>query len=199
MLNQYQDKLVSAIQFFTRNVKFPTKTKIFKLLFFFDEEHYKQTGLTVTNLDYFAWSYGPVPKSIWYDIKDGKEPDYLKGKVKLIPSSIDEENETIKLEIKSISQPDLTIFTPRQLKILEQIVFIYKDVKPNLISSISHQANKPWDLTIKQKGEKQKIDMNLALEPSDPITSEDADHLMNERKEMILNFPFEPFMNAKQG
>jgi len=197
MIDQYQERLVVAIQYFAKNVKFPSKTKIFKLLFFFDEEHYKQTGLTVTNLDYFAWSFGPVPRNIWYDIKDGYEPEYLKGKVKLMPSNEDEDTETKKLEFRAISTPDMTIFTPRQIRILERFVNIYRDVKPSLISQISHEQNQPWELTIRTKGEKQQIDFNLSLKPSDPVTKDEANRLMNDRSEMFQNFPFTSPMNAK--
>jgi uncharacterized phage-associated protein len=196
MINQYQEKLVSAIQYFASKVKYPTKTKIFKLLFFFDEEHYKQTGLTVTDIDYYAWSFGPVPRKIWFDIKDGCTPDYMKGKIKLIHSSLDEENGTVKLEFKSIESPNMSVFTPRQIKILKQLVMIYKDIKPNVISSISHDRNKPWDLTIRTKGEKQKIDLNIALETTDPILKDEAEQLKRERDEMIRNFSADPLPNA---
>jgi len=197
MIDQYQERLVAAIQYFAKNVKYPSKTKIFKLLFFLDEEHYKQTGLTVTNLDYFAWDFGPVPRKIWCDIKDGQEPDYLKGKIRLMPSYDDEDNESRKIEFRTIGSPNMMAFTPRQVLILENISKIYRDVKPNQISSLSHEKNKPWDVTIQTKGAKQKIDFDIVLSQSDPVTKDEAIQLMKDRSEMITNFPFTSQINAK--
>ena len=196
MINKYRQKTIAAIQYFAQNIKYPYKTKIFKLLFFLDEEHYKETGLTVTNLDYFTWSYGPVPKRIWFDLKEGRTPDYLKGKVKLFPTNLDEEDKTNQLEFRTISKPDLSIFTPRQLKILDNLIFIYEEIHPSMISEISHERNKPWDITKNQKGMNQKIDFYLSLSENSQITPEDASKLMSERDEMINNFPFESPPNA---
>ena len=59
--NTYRQKLLIAIIYFTKNVKKPSKVKIFKLLYFLDFKHFQQTGRNVTNLDYFALEFGPVP------------------------------------------------------------------------------------------------------------------------------------------
>ncbi|HEV7681080.1 MAG TPA: Panacea domain-containing protein [Pyrinomonadaceae bacterium] len=54
-------------------------TKLFKLLYFLDFEHYKKTGRSVTGLKYFAWPMGPVPVSLKDEISHPEE--YLKEKV----------------------------------------------------------------------------------------------------------------------
>lgn len=190
MINQYQQRLVSAIQYFSKNVKYPSKTKMFKLLYFMDIEHIKETGLPITNLEYYTWDYGPVPRSVWHDLKDGYNPKYFSGFVKLIPINYDEEDESTKLEFRCIKSPDMSVFTPRQIKIIEKITLIYKEARSIEISKISHEIKKPWSITKEQKGMNKIIDLTLALEDSDPISKEDAERLISERKEMIYNFPF---------
>lgn len=61
--NSYREKLLHAILFFSSRVKTPSKVKIFKLLYFLDFEHFKETGRSVTNLDYYAMTLGQFPKT----------------------------------------------------------------------------------------------------------------------------------------
>ena len=190
MVNQYQQRLVSAIQYFSKKVKYPSKTKMFKLLYFMDIEHIKETGLPITNLEYYTWEYGPVPREIWYDLKDGRNPEYFSGFVKLIPISYDEDDESSKLEFRCVKPPDMSVFTPRQIRILEKIAIIYRDAISIEMSKISHEINKPWSITKEQKGMNEKIDLTIAIESSNKIDQEKAKRLISEREEMIYNFPF---------
>ncbi len=48
--NSYRKKLLHAVLYLTTKVKNPSKVKIFKLLYFLDFEHYRQTGQSVTKL-----------------------------------------------------------------------------------------------------------------------------------------------------
>src|SRR5262245_53794223 len=83
--NTYRAKLLNAILFFVKKVKFPSKVKIFKLLFFLDFEHFKQTGRSVTNLDYYAWDFGPVPKDFFIELcKAGQVPEDFKNELNLM-------------------------------------------------------------------------------------------------------------------
>jgi len=119
--------------------------------------------------------------------------------VKLIQSTLDEDTESIKVKFVTCQKPDMSVFTPRQLKIIDEILFTYKEVTPSLMSSISHVIDEPWDMTVRKKGLKQQIDFNLALKPTDPVTPKEAELKMRERREMIHNFPFELSSNAQQG
>ena len=62
--NHDRAKLVNAIVYFGQHTKKCGMTKLFKLLYFLDFEHYKKTGRSVTGLRYFAWPMGPVPVSL---------------------------------------------------------------------------------------------------------------------------------------
>jgi hypothetical protein len=78
--NSYRKKLLHAVLYFATKVKNPSKVKIFKLLYFLDFEHYRQTGQSVTNLDYFAYDFGPVPKDFYQEVGDNVVPeDFVHG------------------------------------------------------------------------------------------------------------------------
>jgi uncharacterized phage-associated protein len=58
-IDRQREKLAAA--FFAANTKYCGVTKLCKLLYFLDFIHYRQTGRTVTGLEYRAWPKGPVP------------------------------------------------------------------------------------------------------------------------------------------
>ncbi len=50
-------KLLNSIIYFLSNTKSCGKTKLFKLLYYLDFMHFRETGRSVTNLDYYAWNF----------------------------------------------------------------------------------------------------------------------------------------------
>ena len=194
MLNNiYREKLLNAILFFAKKVKHPTKVKIFKLLFFLDFIHFKQTGKSVTNLNYFAWKFGPVPKDLWEEIKSGKAPSDFQKDLAICP--FETESDKQGFEFKAKRKADLSIFTPREKKLLEDLVLAFKNVTPTQMSEISHLKNAPWDKTIKQKGEWAPIDYLLALDNDALVSEDEARELQKERDEMLSNYPLKAILN----
>ncbi len=155
-----------------------------KLLYFLDFMHFKKTGKSVTDLNYFAWEQGPVPKTFSEEISDSPKKD-----LKLLV--------TIKYigDFQYISpqkgrKPDLDFFSPRELGILENISFIFRDVQAKEISDISHLPNEPWNTTKATKGMFELIDYALAIDSKSvqklPLDIAKQRHL--ERQEMLNNF-----------
>src|SRR5947209_11343888 len=70
-----REKLLNALAYFIENTSWYGKTKLYKLLYFLDFEHFKETGRSVTGLDYFAWEMGPVPAALQNEIENPK-PDF---------------------------------------------------------------------------------------------------------------------------
>ncbi|MCQ4437482.1 Panacea domain-containing protein, partial [Clostridioides difficile] len=62
--NPDRQKLVEAVLFFATHVKKLGKVKLFKLLYFLDFEHFRDTGRSVTGMDYDAWKRGPGPEAL---------------------------------------------------------------------------------------------------------------------------------------
>lgn len=188
--NTYRKKLLNAIIFFVKNVKIPSKVKLFKLLYFLDFKHFQETGKNVTNLDYHALNWGPVPLSFYGEVKENEIPNDF-APFLLIEAFQSESGEKKggMFKVRNKVQPDLKVFTPRERRILGELVEIYKEVDASLISEVSHLKNQPWDKTRTEKGENQLIDYMLALDKDAQISFEDACEYIKERKEMLTNFP----------
>jgi len=188
--NTYRQKLLNAIIYFTKNVKKPSKVKIFKLLYFMDFKHFQQTGRNVTNLDYFALEFGPVPLSFYEEVNNNEVPIDFSSVLCIQPfESENSERKGGMFKVKPNIKEDINVFSPREQKIIKELTEIYKDVDAKLISDISHFKNQPWDKTIKVKGLNKKIDYELALDKDSEINFEDAEELINERQEMLKAFP----------
>jgi len=162
-----KEKLINSILYFTKKVKYPGKTKICKLLFNLDFIHFKETGKSVTGLDYYAWERGPVPKSLFYKISEDIVSEEFQPYIEVIKRE--------KLhEIFSKKKPDLSVFSKREKRILEEVAEIYKYAKAEEMTEISHLKEKPWYTTLKSKGEK-KIDYMLAIDDTvESISKEEA-------------------------
>jgi len=194
--NMYREKLLNALMFFARETKCPSLVKIFKLLFFLDFYHFKMTGRSLVNLDFFALSFGPVPTDFYDEVKGGDVPEDMKPYLTLVP--FETERGTSAFEFKLKKKPDLSVFSPREREILENLAFMFKDVTPSQMSEISHLKNEPWDKTIKLKGPNQPIDYMLALDSDAAVSEDDARELMKERKEILKNFPIKPHLHQAE-
>lgn len=154
-----REKLVNAVIYFAKNTNKLGKTKLMKLLFFLDFKHFKETARPVTNLEYFAWDRGPVPKDFFFEISGTKLPEDLAGAI-----SIQGSGDFQKISTKIGVKPNMDYFSPREARILEEIAFVYRDVDAENISEISHLKNEPWEKTLTEKGPKAHIDYFLAID-----------------------------------
>lgn len=189
--NTYRKKLLNAVLYFANKVKNPSKVKVFKLLYFLDFKHFKETGRSVTNLDYYALDFGPVPLDFYEEVKENKLPQDFSKALSLVPFASEESGKKGAM-FCSKSKPDMTVFSPREQRIMSELVEIFKDVDANLISDVSHFKNHPWDKTRKEKGDNKQIDYTLALDKDANVSLDDALEFMREREEMLKNFPPTP-------
>jgi len=188
LIDKRDAKALNAILYFARNVKHPTITKILKLLYLLDFMHFKETGRPVTGQKYYAWDLGPVPKDIYFRINNLKKEDEWYNSLVLNKEVIDEVSDKRIHMVLARKKPDLSVFTKREKKLLEQIAYIFKNVRPKDISDYSHLKNHPWDITINEKGEKAEIDYLLAIDDSAPLTKEEAEELYKEIEEVWEKF-----------
>ena len=184
MINtHYREKLINAIVYFAANTKFCGKTKLMKLLYFLDFKHFKETGKSVTGMQYDAWEMGPVPVPVpvFNELSGAMKPD-LAASVKNV---IGDEFQKI-IPLRKFNGK---YFTKREKKILDELVFIFKDAQAGDMVESTHLYNSPWHNTKKKKGLKQRIDYFLALDDSqESISYEDAYDRVNERHEMYRVF-----------
>jgi uncharacterized phage-associated protein len=144
--------------------------------------HFRETGRPVTGLDYFAWDFGPVPVTLFDEINN--PPSDLKESI-FIPAKSDKSF----VELKPKKKFDDKYFTKRELRILENVAFIFKDAKAEDIIEASHLQKHPWDKTIKTKGEKAKIDYTLAIDNTDrSLSIEEALERIKDKEEIKKAF-----------
>lgn len=181
ILTEHREKLINAIIYFANNTKRCGKTKLIKLLYFLDFSHFKQTGKSVTGQPYFAWKMGPVPKKIFEELSGKMGADLVKAIHKLPKEGFQ------KIAPKQPFQDDC--FSPRELRLLEELCFIFKDADADQMVESTHFRNEPWHKTIKEKGEFQQIDYLLAIDDKgNSLPHDEAKDRMEERREMFKIF-----------
>jgi uncharacterized phage-associated protein len=191
-MSVYRQKLINVVLFFAQETKRLNSTKLMKLLNFFDFEHFKQTGYPSIGLIYNAFPQGPVPKKFWLEVKDGMPPEDLRDKVSINQKIGEGQRKEVEFLPKKGAQVDFAIFTPREKEILKRLVFIYQDATAKTMSDISHEAEKPWEITIKEKGLNAEIDYLLAIDKDSPIDREEAEDNLRDLFLFMKSFDIEP-------
>ena len=183
LIDHSKEKLYNAIIYFLKNTRYCGKTKLFKLLYYLDFLHFRETGKSVTNLDYYAYPFGPYPTDLGNEIFHPSEESrpYISIEKK-------EDNGDF-TPIKTKKKFDDLYFSKRELRLLKDIAFIFKEVEAKKIVEVSHLPNEPWDKTIKTKGEREKIDYCLAVDnTSKSLQIEEIIERLREREAIKLAF-----------
>jgi hypothetical protein len=135
-----QERLYNAICFFAREHykrtrSYPWQTQIYKYLAFFDFELLEETGDAPLDLQYLAMEYGPVPQEL-YEERDNVRSDLFR---------IEDRGEGRKVFV-SLKQPDLSYFSARETKKMNDLIYIYAAqwVKSWTMSEGSHQKIRAW-------------------------------------------------------
>ncbi|MBS3918077.1 MAG: SocA family protein [Deltaproteobacteria bacterium] len=185
LINHNREKLLNALVYFSKNTNLCGKTKLFKLLYFLDFIHFRETGRSVTGLDYYAWDKGPVPQDLFHELK---QPDKdLKDTIALLKQSDDEDDKLCKVIAKRPFDPKY--FSKREKKIMEYLSFIFKEALAKNMVEITHLTGTPWDKTMKERGPGKKIDYSLAIDGSKgALTSEEIKERISEVKEVTQIF-----------
>lgn len=181
LLTHEREKLINAIIFFADNTRFLGKTKLCKLLYFLDFEHFKETGRSVTGMNYFAWKMGPVPVKLYEEV-DMPEPDMAEK----ISFSEKQTKRGTMLVVKPIAKFSSTHFTKRELRILQSLAKEFHDTQADDMIEVTHLENQPWHTIYVEEGKKQEqIPYELAIRRQEK--KEMAD-LIAERNNFIENF-----------
>jgi uncharacterized phage-associated protein len=143
-----RSRLLNAVVFFAENVRACGKIKLFKLLYLLDFEHFRQTGKSVTGVEYQAWKFGPVPVELMEKWEDMDED--LGRLIHIEPEKIiDHTRLNVVVNSGVRFAPD--DFTPRQLRIMEALVARFRDTYSDKMIDVTHEQNGAWD-TIWQDG-----------------------------------------------
>ena len=179
-----REKLINAIIFFSQKVRFPGKTKLFKLLYFLDFEHYKQKGRSVTGLEYFAWPMGPVPVDLYNEIEAPRPSADLEEWLSFEKKRLNNGNWMLNVHAKRPFDP--SHFTKRELQIMELLADEYRETKAEAMVEATHLENQPWHEVYEVRERQQDlIPYELALRKAEEETLRD---IAAEREAVINHF-----------
>jgi len=194
-INKSRQRLLEAIVFFSqaKKIKNPSKMMMYKLLAEMDFRHFEETGLPVTNLEYEAFPKGPVPKVLNTEITSGKEliiPKDFEDALRIENTEFENEFGEKVAGFKWIAKrkPNTKIFSPRQLRIMDEVAFIYKKSTATEASKASHEPNKPWTITVKTKELGAVIDMVETINVTNGLDKDTITEMLVERKALIYNY-----------
>src|SRR5689334_21786926 len=181
LIRHHREKLINAIIYFASNTRYLGKTKLCKLLYFLDFGHYKETGRSVTELDYSAWPMGPVPVTLYAEI-DSPEPD-LAERVEFKEVPI---RKGTMLTVTPKASFDPSHFSRRELGLLEELAKEFKDALAEDMVEATHLENQPWHKIYVEKRLKQAtIPYDLALLKQE---AEQMREEITEREELVKHF-----------
>jgi uncharacterized phage-associated protein len=177
----HREKLLNAIIYFAKHTKYCGKTKLYKLLYYLDFTHFKETGRSVTGLEYYAWDHGPAPKALHEELKN--MPADINSHMALIGSADSFTN------IKPKKQFDGKYFTKREIRILNTLCEIYLEAKASDMEEVSHLENEPWDVTRKKKGMYAGIDYFLALDNAkESLNKQEVEERIKDKEQLESAF-----------
>ena len=182
LINHDREKLINAIVYFAKNTNFCGKTKLFKLLYLLDFEHFRDIGKSVTGLEYYAWENGPVPKALYNEMRSPKRD--LGEKISVDSIKTQHENPLMLTSAKTNFDP--SHFTKRELCLLQDLSQQFQNHKADEISEVTHFENQPWHTVFyKEDGQNKKIPYEYALRENE---KESMEHVIAEDREMLNNY-----------
>ncbi len=109
------------------------RVKLFKLLFFIDQEHYRRFGRTITEQQYCKMEHGPVPENGAMVLDQLEQEGALSTRERQIIQH------TQKRAIAE-RNPDLYVFTEQELDMVDEIIKSYRGMSAREIKRISHKG-----------------------------------------------------------
>jgi uncharacterized phage-associated protein len=178
MTKAQRQRLINAIFYFSRETKFAGQTKLLKLLYLLDFEHFQLTGRSVTGLEYQAWKLGPVPSEFRTEWKSGFSED-LARLIHLRPEPTSQKVRETVVPNDGASF-DESYFTPRQIGLMSELAARYRNAYAQDMVTVTHVKNGPWDKTWRDSaGQNQIISYEHAL----PDDCNDRDEILKSSQE----------------
>jgi uncharacterized phage-associated protein len=182
-----ESKILNGIKYFVTHTRHVGRTKLFKLLYFWDFIHFKRYGMSITGYDYYTYPFGPVPKDLYDVINRNELPGFLQSNIAVME---DEEEETdgfkkFKLILRN-RKIDYSCFSPNELRVLEEVAFEYKEATAKIMTEITHLHNSPWDKT-RQEGMFIPIDYFLAIDEETPLDRDEIEERFLLQRELLAD------------
>ena len=160
LIQRDREKLLNALIYFSENVMYAGKTKLYKLLNFLDFLHFEKTGRSVTGLKYFALEMGPVPLELQSEWSHPKSDfrSALRHQIKVLPGN------KKRFSLKPLKKFDESVFSPFEFELIQRLA--KKHFKDNAedMSEFSHFETGPWhEVWEEQNAHNQEIPYDLVL------------------------------------
>lgn len=124
------NKVINMILFFAE--KGILVTKLLKEMFYADFLYYKNTGMSITGLEYAKITYGPAPNGKDKIINDCIANDYIKEEIAY-------KNDYEYHNIISLKEVNKKLFTKEELMVMHKVKDYFKDFKSKEIAEFSHE------------------------------------------------------------
>ena len=164
LISRNRQKIINAIVYFAANTQNCGKVKLFKLLYLLDFAHFRETGRSVTGLDYHAWKMGPVPFDLMQEW-DNLESD-LALAVDIVPEKV---IDYIRERVVPKARFDDSAFSPRELRLMNDLATRFRDELTKPLVGFTHEDRGPWDkIWDDGRGNNERIPYTLAIADTDP-------------------------------
>ncbi|HYG07710.1 MAG TPA: Panacea domain-containing protein [Stenotrophomonas sp.] len=158
-----REKLINAAIFFAANTRYCGKIKLIKLLYLLDFEHFRQTGRSVTGLEYRAMKMGPVPMEL-FEEWEALEPDFAEA-IQIVPEQV---FDYCRDSVRPKREFDASHFTRRELRLMEQLSVRFNTDFSQPLINVTHTERGPWDaIWDNGRGNLEKIPYALAVQGDD--------------------------------
>ena len=164
LVSRSREKLINAILFFADRVRGLGKIKLFKLLFLLDFEHFRETGRSVSGMEYRAWKMGPVPAEL-VQIWDDLDAD-IADAIEIRPEKV---YDYVRENVIPKRAFDDSHFTTREMRILVSLAERFHEDLSERMIDITHDENGAWaKIWQGGKGNDREIPYELAIAEDDP-------------------------------
>jgi len=183
-MNLAEKKTLNAILYFVEKTNYCYKTKLFKLLYFWDFLNIKHHGESITGYTYVTFPKGPVPVELYNQITHEELPEEFRKSFSIVEYVDDDDKKSFRIIPKKGVKIDLEWLSKSEMESLEQIAYTYIDSSATQMSELTHLKNTPWSRTMEKLGLGKTIDYLLALDDQATISREEAEERITLQKEL---------------
>lgn len=162
--SRHREKLINAAIYFAANARYCGKIKLIKLLYLLDFEHFRQTGTSVTGLEYRAMEMGPVPMQL-YEEWAALEADFADA-IDIVPEKV---VDFVRESVRPKRAFDDSHFTKRELRLMATLADRFRDDFSKPMINFTHAERGPWAaIWDNGNGNLERIPYTLAIHSGDP-------------------------------
>lgn len=179
IIHHERQKLIEAVKFFALHTRKLGKTKLYKLLYFLDFTHFRDTGRPVTGIAYYAWPMGPVPVDLHNEL--GNPSADWSGNCEFKLVAVRSGNPM--LTVNALSEFDGSHFSKRELRIMHDLAKEFRNATAEQMVERTHLENLPWHQVYEVEKRKQDaIPYAMSLRNQN---REEMQESINDRNEII--------------